>query len=863
MRQSVVFCAIALTASAWADAPYISRESLTFSQSRTPTATIRYRLTGGPAIVTVDIQTNVNRSATGPDSDWVSIGERNFRNVTGDVNLLISPSATEDKVITWQVDELLPDFKARNHSCRAVVKAWAPDAPPDYLVVDLRRDSKRQATDPRVRYYVSTNAFPEADNVQNDLYRTDYMAMRLIKARGKTFRMGSPTSESVRSADEVIHNVTFTNADFYCAVYPVTCGQLLNIGAWFKGDSTGITDIRLDNGGWNYTIYQYHSYDPTYCSSNHLAAICNWANIRGRSDDGNPNWPTKGHYVCPLSICGQFRTRTGVDFDLPTEAQWEYCCRAGTQGACYAPVQNQIAWYEGNNTDGRNKQARPVGKLLPNDWGLYDTLGYLWEYCLDWYAAVGSTPVVEPIGPETGSYRVFRGGNYVYSYTYARAARRYSTSDTTATQKAGARLIAPVGLKWPTTADNRMLTATYSLDEGKIVTVDIQTNRTGTATSVEADWVSIGERNFTDVFGDVNRKIAAGENKRIHWRADESWPGHYFANGTIRMVVKKWDVTNPPDYLVVDLRSDDVRGSTGTRERYFTSTNALPEGGLENRIYKQDYMVMRRIPAQGVKWCMGSPEGEFGHAASELQHYVTFTAEDFYCTIYPVTCGQLVYLGCTENWKTWTQFYDMDAIAHTPAPMRGWQHIRGAAADYNWPSNGHAVATDSYVGKMIALAGGRDFDIPTEAQWEFVCRAGVGTGLNSGYTMQAAWDMDESKRVGWFDSNSGKKGHEVGLKKPNAWGIYDMHGNLWELVLDWYSSFSADPVTDPYGPLSGSYRVYRGGNGSYAAVYGRSAARASTSDSGYCGGLYGAFRLITPVSGKWPNGGRVLPAEEE
>ena len=58
--------------------------------------------------------------------------------------------------------------------------------------------------------------------MQDDVYRTDYMAMRLIKARGKTFRMGSPATESVRSADEVIHNVTFTNADFYCAVYPLS-----------------------------------------------------------------------------------------------------------------------------------------------------------------------------------------------------------------------------------------------------------------------------------------------------------------------------------------------------------------------------------------------------------------------------------------------------------------------------------------------------------------------------------------------------------------------------------------------------------------------------------------------------------------
>ena len=853
MKCSVFCCSAALVASVWAGAPYIARDSVSLSQSGSPTATIRYRLTGGPAIVTVDIQTNVNRTATGTDTDWVSIGERNFRNVTGDVNLLVSPSDIEDKVITWRVDEFLPDFKALHQSCRAVVRAWAPDAPPDYLVVDLRRDSKRPATDPRVRYYVSTNAFPEADNVQNDLYRTDYLAMRLIKARGKTFRMGSPATESVRSADEVIHNVTFTNADFYCAVYPVTCGQLLNIGAWFKGDETGITDIRLDNSGWNYTIYQYHSYDPTYCSSNQLAAICNWANIRGRPDDGDPNWPSKGHYVSPLSICGQLRTRTGVDFDLPTEAQWEYCCRAGTLGPCYASDQKTIAWYDGNNTDGQNKKARPVGKLQPNAWGLYDMLGNLWEYCLDWYAAVDATPVLEPIGPETGSYRVFRGGNYVYSYTYARAARRYSTSDSTAMQKAGARLIAPVGLKWPTTADNRMLTATYSLDEEKIVTVDVQTNRTGTATSVDEDWVSIGERNFTDVFGDVNCKVGAGENKMVHWRADETWPGRYFADGTIRMVVKKWDVTNPPDYLVIDLRSDETRGSTGTRERYFTSTNALPAGGLENRIYKKDYMVMRRIPAQGVTWCMGSPSGEYGRVAdAETQHYVTFTQEDFYCAIYPVTCGQLAYLGDSTNWKQWSQFYDMDLIDYTPTPMRGWKQIRGEDADYDWPSDGHAVAVTSYLGKLSALDGGRDFDIPTDAQWEFLCRAGKSGTFGNGTVANSC---------GWWDGNSGKKGHEVGLKPANDWGLYDLHGNLWELVLDWYGAKTADPETDPYGPLTGTSRVWRGGQAAYAWTYGRSASRYGGSLS-YCGGLYGAFRPITPISGKWPNGGRVLSEEE-
>ena len=83
MKCSVFCCSAALVASVWAGAPYIARDSVSLSQSGSPTATIRYRLTGGPAIVTVDIQTNVNRTATGTDTDWVSIGERNFRKLGG------------------------------------------------------------------------------------------------------------------------------------------------------------------------------------------------------------------------------------------------------------------------------------------------------------------------------------------------------------------------------------------------------------------------------------------------------------------------------------------------------------------------------------------------------------------------------------------------------------------------------------------------------------------------------------------------------------------------------------------------------------------------------------------------------------
>jgi len=88
--------------------------------------------------------------------------------------------------------------------------------------------------------------------------------------------------------------------------------------------------------------------------------------------------------------------------------------------------------------------------------------------------------------------------------------------------------------------------------------------------------------------------------------------------------------------------------------------------------------------------------------------------------------------------------------------------------DYDWPTKGHAVTADSYLGKLIALAG-RDFDIPTEAQWEFLCRAGSGQSFYH----------DEIGETGWFDGLT----HEVGQKVPNAWGLYDLHGGLWSMVL--------------------------------------------------------------------------------
>ena len=135
------------------------------------------------------------------------------------------------------------------------------------------------------------------------------------------------------------------------------------------------------------------------------------------------------------------------------------------------------------------------------------------------------------------------------------------------------------------------------------------------------------------------------------------------------------------------------------------------------------------------------------------------------------------------------------------------------------------------------------YRLPTEAEWEYACRAGTTTAFHCGTATPdaTAGYADIVGALGWFSGNSESKTHQVGLKTPNAFGLYDMHGNVWEWVWDWYAGSYAGG-DDPTGPEAGAGRVGRGGSWGDTAGHLRSARRGSYGPS-YRDNFLG-FRLV-------------------
>lgn len=274
------------------------------------------------------------------------------------------------------------------------------------------------------------------------------------------------------------------------------------------------------------------------------------------------------------------------------------------------------------------------------------------------------------------------------------------------------------------------------------------------------------------------------------------------------------------DYLVIDLSAGPSASSYPV-----SYLSAIPPGGWTDE-YKTTKLVLRRIPAG--TFTMGSPAGEQGRYSVEAQRQVTLT-KDFYIGVFQVT---------QKQWERvmgyWPSYFNNVTYRDSrPLEQRSWNDIRGGT----WP--GGQAASGTFM-QRISDRTGLSFDLPTEAQWEYACRAGTTTALNSGKNLTNTGSCPNMSEVGryWFNGGSGfSQGGstavgtaKVGSYVPNAWGLYDMHGNVWEWCLDWYAA-SPQGTIDPVGAASGSNRVRRGGGCYSNARYCRSATRRSVTPS--------------------------------
>ena len=317
---------------------------------------------------------------------------------------------------------------------------------------------------------------------------------------------------------------------------------------------------------------------------------------------------------------------------------------------------------------------------------------------------------------------------------------------------------------------NRTVNVSYALDREAIVTVEFV-----------SDGESLGDRVTAYANGDVNRVVQAtdGDERRvIRWNADAAWRGRVTDALTAR--VTAWDVLTPPDIMVVDI-------TCSNSVRYYVSTNALPEGGLTNDLYRTQKLVLKKIAAKGVTWQAGSS----GYNANEVVHNVTLT-NDYYMGVFAFTQWQWEFLTLQKpSYCAW-QTGAMPTGGTRPVENISFVMIRESIfsdstaenPDYQYPNPPHPKSALGILRRESQLP----FDLPSEMEWEYAANCGYDyTKLGDGSAANEA-NMKQIGRI----ANTFTIGvpntatAAVGCYKPNAFGLYDMNGNVWEWCLDRY-----------------------------------------------------------------------------
>ncbi|MCP4699889.1 MAG: SUMF1/EgtB/PvdO family nonheme iron enzyme [Gammaproteobacteria bacterium] len=497
------------------------------------------------------------------------------------------------------------------------------------------------------------------------------------------FKMGGEEYDNEKPVHEVVLS------PFSAGKYPVTAGEFKRFveeegykteaetgdGAWVWGQGN---PKNKKNASWQNPYFEQTKDNPAVCISwNDAQAYCQWLN-------------------------GQ----SGEDYRLLTEAEWEYACRAGNEGAwCFGDDEKQLgdyAWYNENS----NNKTHPVGEKNANAFGLCDMHGNVWEWCQDWYSSYSQDTVSDPAGADSGTDRVLRGGPWYNDGRSTRSANRSRNRPGSRDVRIGFRLAR--GQKGA------------GQEQG-------QGSKTGQAERV----------------GQVLRKLRQGNPWAKRIEQDEYG---VYAEFEYEKVVQRMRLIAPGRFL------------------------------------------------------MGSPESEPERYDDEHQHEVILT-KGFWLA--DTACTQALWQAVTGN---------------KPSRFKGPEN---PVEKVNWNDAQEFLQTLNKAAPQLNLR------LPAEAEWEYACRAGTGTPFWFGNNITP----EQVNYNGNYPYADGQKGlyrkKTVPVKKLpcNAWGLYQMHGNVWEWCQDWYSSYPQDTVSDPAGPDSGTDRVLRGGSWYNYGLYTRSALR--------------------------------------
>ncbi len=336
--------------------------------------------------------------------------------------------------------------------------------------------------------------------------------------------------------------------------------------------------------------------------------------------------------------------------------------------------------------------------------------------------------------------------------------------------------------RWPW---SRLVDIEYALscDDTQRVDVAVTAKNGSTTLSLPNDTGSLSG----DLYG------VSGGFRRIVWDPTRS----AYTNDPL-MLFQVELAPVPSHYMIIDLTK-----SLGEEGQITYRDDWGPWSEVTNAVYKSDKLVLRRITAGSFK---------MGDAGVN----VTLT-NDFYAGVFEVTQKQWYHI-MDNTWPLSTQ--RVGTVISAPVAYETYDHIRGVTSDsINWPNTGHLVSPNSFMGKLRNKTGLDTFDLPTEAQWEYACRAGTTTVFNDGDPAAKVTGANAGTNS-WLNPICVYRWHpqyfdmdgsvNVGLLKPNRWGLYDTLGNIYEWCLDWNGTLSGG--TEPVGPTGGSARVLRGGS---------------------------------------------------